>query len=74
MTSDNTEIIPEKPVVTRTQAFAQWLMAREEAKQDVEVDKTLRMLKLNTFLTLAILAVVGGSDSTDLVMSLIWFI
>ena len=73
MTSE--EIIPEeKPAVTRTQAFAQWLMAREEAKQDVEVDKTLRMLKLNTFLTLAILAVVGGSDSTDLVMSLIWFI
>lgn len=64
----------EKPTITRTQAFAQWLMAREEAKQDVEVDKTLRMLKLNTFLTLAILAVVGGQDSTDLVMSLIWFI
>ena len=73
MTSD--EITPaDKPTVTRTQAFAQWLMAREEAKQEVEVDKTLRMLKLNTFLTLAILAVVGGSDSTDLVMSLIWFI
>jgi hypothetical protein len=73
MTSE--QIIPdEKPAVTRTQAFAQWLMAREEAKKDVEVDKTLRMLKLNTFLTLAILAVVGGSDSTDLVMSLIWFI
>lgn len=72
MTSD--DIVEEKPVVTRTQAFAQWLMAREEAKAEVEVDKTLRMLKLNTFLTLAILAVVGGSDSTDLVMSLIWFI
>lgn len=72
MTSDKTTT--EETPVTRTQAFAQWLLAREEAKADVEVDKTLRMLKLNTFLTLAILAVVGGSDSTDLVMSLIWFI
>lgn len=63
-----------KPTVTRTQAFAEWLMRREEAKKDQEVDKHYRMLKLNTFLTLGILAIIGGQDSTDLVMSLIWFI
>lgn len=70
MNLDNQE---DKPI-TRTQAFAQWILAREEAKQDVEVDKHYRMLKLNTFLTLGILAILGGQDSTDLVMSLIWFI
>lgn len=64
----------EKPTITRTQAFAEWLMRREEAKKDQEVDKTYRMLRLNTFLTVAVLAVVGGQDSTDLVMSLIWFL
>jgi hypothetical protein len=64
----------DKPTVTRTQAFAEWLMRREEAKKDQEVDKHYRMLKLNTFLTLGILAILGGEDSTDLIMSLIWFI
>ena len=59
---------------TRTQKIAQWMLDREAAKADQEIDKTLRMLKLNTFLTLAILAVVGGADSSELVMSLIWFI
>lgn len=74
MTLDKTGSDPAETTMSRTQAFAQWLINREEAKKDQEIDKTLRMLKLNTFLTLAILAVVGGQDSTDLVMSLIWFI
>lgn len=69
-----TEEIVEETPVTRTQRLAQWMLDREEAKKDVEVDKHYRMLKLNTFLTLAILAVVGGQDNSDLVMSLIWFI
>ena len=73
MTSDESQSLAEEPM-TRTQAFAQWLLNREEAKKDVEVDKHYRMLKLNTFLTLGILAILGGEDSTDLVMSLIWFI
>ena len=60
--------------VSRTQRFAEWLISKEEAKKDVEIDRTYRMLRLNTFLTIAVLAVVGGQDSTDLVMSLIWFI
>ena len=64
----------EEPVQTRTQRLAQWMLDREEAKKEVEVDKNYRMLKLNTFLTLAILAVVGGQDSSDLIMTLIWFI
>ena len=67
------EIIEETPA-TRTQRLAQWMLDREAAKQDVEVDKTYRMLKLNTFLTLAVLAVVGGQDNADLVMSLLFFL
>ena len=72
MTSDKdtTEIT----ATSRTQRFAEWLIAKDQAKQDQEIDRTYRMLRLNTFLTVAVLAVVGGQDSTDLVMSLIWFI
>lgn len=70
MTSDNQETTP----TSRTQKFAEWLIAKDQAKQEQEVDRTYRMLRLNTFLTVAVLAVVGGQDSTDLVMSLIWFI
>ena len=68
------EIQEEKTPVSRTQRFAEWLLAKEQAKEEQEVDRTYRMLRLNTFLTVAVLAVVGGQDSTDLVMSLIWFI
>jgi hypothetical protein len=64
----------EEPKVTRTERLAQWMIDREQAKKDVEIDKTYRMLKLNTFLTLAVLAVVGGQNDSDLVMSLIWFL
>jgi hypothetical protein len=70
MTSDKTDIT----ATSRTQRFAEWLIAKDQAKQEQEVDRTYRMLRLNTFLTVAVLAVVGGQDSTDLVMSLIWFI
>lgn len=66
--------MPEDKPITRTTRFAEWLLAKEEAKKDQDIDKTYRMLRLNTFLTVAVLALVGGQDSTDLVMSLIWFI
>ena len=59
---------------SRTQKLAQWMLEREAAKAEQEVDKTYRMLKLNTFLTLAVLAVVGGQDNADLVMSLLFFL
>ena len=73
MTSDKTEIAPAE-TTSRTERFAEWLLEREKAKNDVEIDRTYRMLKINTFLTLGILAILGGQDSTELVMSLIWFI
>ena len=70
----STDNLDETTPTTRTQRFAEWLIAKDQAKQEQEVDRTYRMLRLNTFLTVAVLAVVGGQDSTDLVMSLIWFI
>jgi hypothetical protein len=59
--------------LTRTQQLGKWLMEREKA-ESTEADKQYRMLKLNTFLTLGILAIVGGQDNTDLLMSLVWFL
>ena len=61
--------------VNRTRKFADWLIAREEAKQAEEpVDRQIRLLKINTFLTLAILLAVGGADYNSELLSILWFI
>ena len=77
MTSEPTET-PETGrdlSVNRTRKFADWLIAREEAKQAEEpIDKQMRMLRINTFLTALILLAIGGADYDAQVMSLIWFI
>lgn len=63
----------QEATLTRSQQLGKWLLEREKTDAS-EVDKQYRMLKLNTFLTLGILALVGGQDNTDLLMSLIWFV
>tara|TARA_Y100000361_G_scaffold114206_1_gene104657 strand:- start:1539 stop:1760 length:222 start_codon:yes stop_codon:yes gene_type:complete len=61
--------------VNRTRRFADWLIAREEAKQAEEpIDRQMRMIRINTFLTALILLAVGGADYDAQLMSLIWFI
>jgi hypothetical protein len=61
--------------INKTRRFADWLIAREEAKQAEEpIDRQMRMLKINTFLTALILLAVGGADYDAQLMSLIWFI
>jgi hypothetical protein len=70
---DHQEITEDTPQ-TRTERFATWLLERESRTKEVEVDRTYRMLKLNTFLTAAVLALLGGQDSHDLIMTFIWFI
>lgn len=61
--------------VNRTRRFADWLIAREEAKQAEEpIDRQMRMLKINTFLTLAILLAVGGADYNSELLSILWFL
>jgi hypothetical protein len=63
----------ETSTLTRSQMLGKWLLEREKTESNQE-DKTYRMLKLNTFLTLGVLAVVGGQGDTDLLMSLVWFL
>ena len=70
---DHQETIEDTPQ-TRTERFATWLLEREKTSKEQEVDRTYRMLKLNTFLTAAVLALLGGQDSHDLIMTFIWFI
>ena len=74
MTSENINTVEEETLdLTRTQQLGKWLLEREKAESS-EADKTYKMLKLNTFLTLGVLAIVGGQDNTDLLMSLVWFL
>lgn len=73
MTEETQEV--EQAKINRTKRFADWLIAREEAKQAEEpIDRQMRMLKINTFLTLAILLAVGGADYNSELLSLVWFI
>jgi len=79
MTStDNPDVTPENGndhSVNRTRKFAEWLIAREQAKQAEEpIDRQMRMIRINTFLTALILLAIGGADYDAQVMSLIWFI
>ena len=76
MTSiDNHEETETNYQVNRTRRFADWLIAREEAKQNEEpIDRQMRMIRINTFLTALILLAIGGADYDAQVMSLIWFI
>jgi hypothetical protein len=69
------EDIEEKSeqTLSRTQMFGKYLLEREKVPAD-PTDKTYRMLKLNTFLTAAVLAILGSEDSYDLLMTMIWFI
>tara|TARA_Y100000361_G_C11155600_1_gene343871 strand:- start:1136 stop:1372 length:237 start_codon:yes stop_codon:yes gene_type:complete len=78
MTETNTIETPENGndhSVNRTRKFAEWLIAREQAKQAEEpIDRQMRMLKINTFLTLAILLAVGGADYNSELLSILWFL
>lgn len=74
-TDENTTPNDQNLTVNRTRKFADWLIAREEAKQAEEpIDRQMRMIRINTFLTALILLAVGGADYDAQLMSLIWFI
>jgi hypothetical protein len=73
--TDEQATTEEQLKLNKTRRFADWLIAREEAKQAEEpIDRQMRMLKINTFLTALILLAVGGADYDAQLMSLIWFI
>ena len=72
---ETTEIEQQNLQVNRTRRFADWLIAREEAKQAEEpIDKQMRLLRINTFLTLAILVGIGGADYNTELLSIFWFL
>ena len=73
MVSPSIETEQKDEQLTRSQILGKWLLEREKTEATSE-EKLYKMLKLNTFLTLGILALVGGQDNTDLLMSLVWFL
>lgn len=64
------ESIEESKTTTRTQRFAEWLMAREERRQ--EKDSNIEALvKLNLIASFLTLALVGGFEAVRTAISLI---
>ena len=60
-----TEIaIEEKKTATRTQRFAEWLMRREEAREEKESNLE-GLMKFNLFLSSLTLVAVAGSTALD---------
>ena len=68
-----TEIaIEEKKTATRTQRFAEWLMRREEAREEKESNLE-GLMKFNIFLSALTLVSVAGATAFDYaVMAWLW--
>ena len=64
MTSDTK---PEGPAQTKTERFAQWLMASQEKKEEKETSLE-SLMKFNIFLSIATLVTVAGATVADYVM------
>ena len=63
-----TEIaIEEKKTATRTQRFAEWLMKREEAREEKESNLE-GLMKFNIFLSTLTLVSVAGATALDYAM------
>lgn len=56
--------IEEKKTATRTQRFAEWLMKREEAREEKESNLE-GLMKFNLFLSSLTLVAVAGSTALD---------
>ena len=56
--------IEEKKTATRTQRFAEWLMRREEAREEKESNLE-GLMKFNLFLSSLTLVAVAGSTALD---------
>lgn len=69
MTSDEIPI-EESKSATKTERFAQWLMTREERRQDKEsnLEGLVKMNMLVSFLTLGL---VGGFETVQLAITMI---
>ena len=63
MTSDTEEEVKQ----TKTERFAQWLMDRQEKKEEKETSLE-SLMKFNIFLSIATLVTVAGATVADYVM------
>ena len=71
MTPDENESAIEKS--TRTARFAEWLMRREEARQDKETNLE-GLVRLNVLVSFLTLGLVGGFETVRLAVSMIPYI
>jgi len=69
--TDETEFTIEK--TTRTHRFAEWLMRREEARQDRESNLE-GLVRLNVLVSFLTLGLVGGFETVRLAVSMIPYI
>ena len=69
MTSDEFPI-EESKSATRTERFAQWLMTREERRQEKESNLE-GLVRLNVLVSFLTLGLVGGFEAVQLGLSLI---
>lgn len=68
MTETETETaIEESKTTTRTQRFAEWLMARDERRQEKETSLE-GLMKFNIFLSTLTLVSVAGATALDYAM------
>ncbi len=68
MTETETEIvIEESKTTTRTQRFAEWLMKRDERRQEKETSLE-GLMKFNIFLSTLTLVSVAGATALDYAM------
>jgi len=68
MTETETEtVIEESKSATRTQSFAEWLMKRDERRQEKETSLE-GLMKFNIFLSTLTLVSVAGATALDYAM------
>ncbi len=71
MTSDESETQSEETrSSSKTEKFAQWLMSREEKRQDKESNLE-GLVRLNVMVSFLTLGLVGGFEAVQLGLSLI---
>ena len=69
MTSDENPI-EESKTVTKTERFAQWLMTREERRQEKESNLE-GLVKMNVLVSFLTLGLVGGFETVQLAITMI---
>jgi len=64
------EEVIEQPTVSKTARFAEWLMAREERRQEKESNLE-GLIKMNLIVSFLTLAMVGGFEAVRTALTLV---